>query len=84
MHVHFYRTDFVLSEYNFTLNFCRVVIEKVGFKVRLRYGTHTVRIRCGNKFAETAVKSRLVYIFQISKKVMSQYNDKTLKLKFKN
>ena len=39
----FYRTDLTLPEYDFTLNFCRVVIEKFGFNVRLRYGRHTVQ-----------------------------------------
>ena len=46
--IFFYRTNLALWKYNFTFNFCRVVIEKVGFKVRLRYGTHMVRkqVRC--------------------------------------
>ena len=39
----FYRTDIALSKFNFTFNFCRVVFEKFGFKVRLRYDTNTVR-----------------------------------------
>ena len=43
MYIHFYRTDHALSEYAFILNFCRVVIEKFGLEVRLRYGTRTVR-----------------------------------------
>ena len=43
MCINFYRTGLALSEYNFAFNFCRVVIEKFGFKVRLIYGTHTVR-----------------------------------------
>ena len=43
MYIYTYRIDLALSEYDFTFNFCRVVIEKLGFKVRLRYGTHTVR-----------------------------------------
>ena len=43
MCIYFYRTDLALSEYNFTFNFCQVVIEKFGFEVKLRYGTHTVR-----------------------------------------
>ena len=48
MCIHFYRTDVALSEYEFTLNFCRVVFEKIDSNVRLRYGTHTVRkqVRC--------------------------------------
>ena len=45
MHIYFYRTGLALSEYNFTFNFYRVVIEKVGFKVRLRHGTHTVSLK---------------------------------------
>ena len=43
MYIHFYRTGVALSEYNFSYNFCRVLIEKFGFKVRLRYGSPTVR-----------------------------------------
>ena len=58
MYIHFCRTEFALSEYNFTFNFCRVVIEKFGLKLRLRYG-YTVGIRCGNKFAETNVNLNL-------------------------
>ena len=42
-YMHFNRTGLTLSEYNFTFNFSQVVFEKFGFKVRLRYGTHTVR-----------------------------------------
>ena len=30
------RKGLALSEYNFTFKFCRLVIEKFGFKVRLR------------------------------------------------
>ena len=40
-----FRVCLALLEYNLTLNFCRTVIEKFGFKVRLRYGTYTVRIQ---------------------------------------
>ena len=43
MFVHFYRRGLALSEYNCILNFCRVVMKKFGFNVRLRYGTLTVR-----------------------------------------
>ena len=42
MYSYFYRTGIALLEYYFTFNFCRVVIEKFGFKVTLRYGTHMV------------------------------------------
>ena len=45
MYIYFYRTDLALIEYNFTINFCQVVIEKYGFKVRVKYGTHTVQIK---------------------------------------
>ena len=41
--MYLYRTDLAISEYNFTLNLCRLVIEKFVFKVRLRYGTRTMR-----------------------------------------
>ena len=41
MYTDFYRTGFALSEYNFNSNFCRVIFEKFGFKVRLMYGAHT-------------------------------------------
>ena len=44
----FYRKDLALSEYNFTFNFCRVVIDKFIFKVRFRY-------RFVKKFTETTV-----------------------------
>ena len=40
--MHLNRTGLALSEYYFNFYFCRVVIQKFGFKVRLRYGTHTV------------------------------------------
>ena len=43
IHIHFYTTDIALSEYDFNLNFCRVVIDKFSFKVMLRYGTRTVQ-----------------------------------------
>ena len=36
-----YRTNLALSEYNFTFNFCRVVIEKIVSKVQFGYGTET-------------------------------------------
>ena len=39
----FYRKDLALSDYKITFNFFRVVIEKLGLKVRSRYGTHMVR-----------------------------------------
>ena len=41
VNIYSYRVSLALSEYNFTFNFCRVVNEKFGFKVRLRYGTET-------------------------------------------
>ena len=33
MYIHFYSTNLALSEYNFTFNFCRKIIEKFGFKI---------------------------------------------------
>ena len=52
-YIYFNRKDLALSEYSFAFNFCRVIIEKFGFKVRLR---HDIRIRFGNKLTETTVK----------------------------
>ena len=44
IYIHFYRTDFALSEYNFFFQFLsRAVNEKFGFKVKPRHGTRTVR-----------------------------------------
>ena len=45
MYTHFYRIDILQSDYNFTFNFCRVVIEKFGLKVRLRYGAGTSSLK---------------------------------------
>ena len=42
-----------------TFNFCRVVIEKFDFKIRLRYGMHTVR---NSKNITDPFKNRLVGI----------------------
>ena len=39
MYIDSYRKEFALSEFDFTFNFCRGVIEKFGFKVWLTYGT---------------------------------------------
>ena len=41
MYIYFYRTGLAPSEYNFTFNFCCVVIGKFGLKVRLIYGPET-------------------------------------------
>ena len=55
----FYRTNLALSEYNFLFNFCRLVIEKFGFKFRLRYGTHTVRRHVRWKYCISSYNSHL-------------------------
>ena len=70
MYTHFYRTGLALSEYNFTFNFCRVVIEKFGFELWLRYGTHTVRkqVRCSyceHKFPIYKPFGKIKYILRI-------------------
>ena len=39
VNIYSYRTNLALLEYNFTFNLCRVVLEKLVFKVGLRYGS---------------------------------------------
>ena len=36
--IYSYKISITLSEYNFTFNFCRVVIAKLVSRVRVRYG----------------------------------------------
>ena len=45
-------TEQTLLEYEFTFNFCQVVLDNFGFKVRLD-------LRYVNKLAETSVKENL-------------------------
>ena len=46
---YFYRTYLVLKKYNFTFNFCRVVIKNLASKLRYEFE---------DKFAKTTVKTK--------------------------
>ena len=46
LNIYTYRVSLALSEYNFTFKFCRVVFEKLVFKV-------WIKVRYGDKCGET-------------------------------
>ena len=70
MYIHFYRTYLALSHYSFTFSFCRIVVEKFGFKFMLRYGTCTVREQVSWNYCRTM----LLEVFEISLKKFFHFN----------
>ena len=76
----FYRTGLALSEYNFNFDFCRVIVETFGFKIRLRYGAGTSSLK--RLFAHLILKRQLLYEIKLEQKEEFYETTKCLQRRF--